>query len=94
MIKRISPEQPLYRGSRMPVGKQVSTVTRPDRELRGFRRIFLKAGESRDVILPVTPDHPAFYDRSMKRVVEPGLFEIMVGPDSVNHQTATLRVTA
>ncbi len=73
---------------------QVSSVTRPVRELKGFQRITLAPGETRQVELPITPQSLAFFDRHMERVVEPGEFQIMVGNSSQSHQSATLRVTS
>ena len=60
----------------------VSSVTRPVKELKGFRKIALRAGETQTVTLDITPDSLAFYDVKMKYVVEPGEFEIMVGNSS------------
>ncbi|MGO9242855.1 MAG: glycoside hydrolase family 3 N-terminal domain-containing protein [Bryobacteraceae bacterium] len=60
----------------------VSSVTRPIKELKGFEKVTLAPGESRTVVLPVTPDSLAFFDVHMKYVVEPGEFEIMVGSSS------------
>jgi beta-glucosidase len=60
----------------------VSSVTRPIKELKGFRKVRLKPGESTTVKLDITPDHLSFYDINMKYVVEPGDFEIMVGNSS------------
>ncbi len=60
----------------------VSSITRPVEELKGFRRIHLAPGETKRVDLPVGPEELAFYDGSMKRVVEPGRFELMVGGSS------------
>ena len=57
----------------------VSTVTRPVQELKGFRRIFLKPGEAKKVEFVLTADELSLVDEHMKRVVEPGRFEIMVG---------------
>src|SRR5690242_4629701 len=70
----------------------VSSVTRPVLELKDFRRIALAPGESKTVEFTITPDKLLFYDLNMKRVVEPGTFEIMVGPSSVQHQTVKLEV--
>ena len=70
----------------------VSSVTRPVIELKDFRRISLQPGETKTVDFTITPDKLWFYDINMKRVVEPGTFEIMVGPSSVNHQSVTLEV--
>ncbi|HMK31179.1 MAG TPA: glycoside hydrolase family 3 N-terminal domain-containing protein [Terriglobales bacterium] len=60
----------------------VSSVTRPVKELKAFRKIHLRAGESQTVALEITPESLAFYNLDMKYVVEPGEFEIMVGSSS------------
>ena len=70
----------------------VSSVTRPVLELKDFARLSLAPGESRTVTFQITPDKLAFYDLNMNRVVEPGAFDIMVGPSSVKHQKVTLEV--
>lgn len=70
----------------------VSSVTRPIKELKDFKRISLQPGETETVEFVVTPDKLWFYDLNMKRVVEPGTFEIMVGPSSVQHQSVMLEV--
>ncbi len=57
----------------------VSSVARPVKELKGFERVALRAGESKDVTFDITPDRLAFYDIDMQRIVEPGDFEVMVG---------------
>jgi beta-glucosidase len=70
----------------------VSSVTRPIIELKDFKRISLQPGETKTVEFTITPDKLWFYDLNMKRVVEPGTFDIMVGPSSVKHQTVKLEV--
>ncbi|SPE55708.1 Glycoside hydrolase, family 3 domain protein [Verrucomicrobia bacterium] len=60
----------------------VSSVTRPIKELKGFRKVFLAPGETRTVVLDIPPEALAFYDLHMKFTVEPGEFEIMVGNSS------------
>ena len=72
----------------------VSSVTRPVLELKDFRRVPLAAGESKTVTFTITPDKLSFLDLNMQRVVEPGAFEIMVGPSSVKHQKAKLEVVS
>jgi beta-glucosidase len=72
----------------------VSSVTRPVKELKDFRRVSLAPGESRTVTFTVTPDKLSFLDINMNRVVEPGAFDIMVGTSSVKFQTARLEVVA
>ncbi len=70
----------------------VSSVTRPVMELKDFRKIKLAAGESKTVEFVITPDKLQFYGVDMKRIVEPGWFDIMVGPSSANYQTVKLEV--
>ena len=60
----------------------VSSVTRPIKELKGFKKVSLQPGETKSVALDITPDLLAFYDINMKFVVEPGEFEVMVGSSS------------
>jgi beta-glucosidase len=72
----------------------VSSVTRPVRELKGFRRVHLDAGQTAKVELPVGPAELSFYDEHMKRIVEPGEFEITVGASGVEPLKATLQVAA
>jgi beta-glucosidase len=62
----------------------VASVVRPIQELKGFRRIHLQAGESRSVELDLGPEHLALWDKQMNRVVEPGVFEVMVGASSAD----------
>ena len=60
----------------------VASITRPVKELKGFERIHLKKGESKVVKFEITDDLLKFYDRDLNYVLEPGDFEIMIGPDS------------
>ena len=76
----------------MYIRDKVSSVTRPVKELKGFKRITLEPGETKTVTLSITPEKLQFYDRNMKRVVEPGEFDIMVGTNSVDYQTVVLNV--
>ena len=61
---------------------KVSSATRPVKELKGYKRIHLKVGETKNVIFEITPESLAFYDINMNYVVEPGTFNIMTGPSS------------
>lgn len=63
---------------------EVASVTRPVKELKGFQRVALKTGERKTVEFIVKPEHLEFYNREMKRVVEPGWFKVMVGGNSVD----------
>ncbi|MCD6470733.1 glycoside hydrolase family 3 C-terminal domain-containing protein [Candidatus Bathyarchaeota archaeon] len=60
----------------------VASVTRPVKELKGFKRISLEPGEKRKVVFTLYMDQLAFYDRYMRLVVEPGTYEVMVGGSS------------
>lgn len=70
----------------------VASVSRPVKELKGFERITLKAGESKNVTFTITPEMLKFYNYDLKYVLEPGDFSIMVGPNSRDLKTAKLRV--
>ena len=60
----------------------VSSVTRPVKELKGFKKIKLKPGEKKTVTMPILPENLAFTNIDKEFVVEPGEFEIMVGNSS------------
>ena len=62
----------------------VSSVTRPVKELKGFKKIGLKPGQTETVAIDITPDLLAFYDINMNYTVEPGEFEVMVGSSSAD----------
>ncbi|HKE93386.1 MAG TPA: glycoside hydrolase family 3 N-terminal domain-containing protein, partial [Povalibacter sp.] len=68
----------------------VSSITRPVRELKGFRRITLKPGESTTVEFTLGKSAFAFWNEQMQYAVEPGEFQIMAGPNSVDLKSATL----
>src|SRR5437762_2881797 len=74
------------------VRDEVSWATRPVAELRGFRRVTLRPGETRAVTFEVGPEELAYRGPDMKRVVEPGRFDIMVGGNSVDVRSAPLDV--
>ena len=61
-------------------------------QLRGFQRITLQPGEKRTVTFTIGPDDLSFMDLDMHPVVEPGTFDIMVGPDSAETTTVHLEV--
>jgi beta-glucosidase len=66
------------------IRQEVSSVTRPVKELRGFRRIALDPGETKVVEFALGPEELSYLNRDMRRVVEPGSFRIMVGGNSVD----------
>jgi beta-glucosidase len=61
-----------------------SSVTTPKKTLKGFKRISIKKGETKQVSFILTQDELAIWDRNMKRTLEPGEFEVMVGGNSVD----------
>jgi beta-glucosidase len=73
----------------------VSSVTRPVKELRGFKRVTLAQGAATTVDFTIDSRALALWDKDMKHVVEPGEFQIMVGPSSETSalKSATLNVT-
>lgn len=60
----------------------VSSITRPMKQLRGFEKVSLKKGESKEVVFEIAQKDLKFYDAKMRWVSEPGEFLVMVGPDS------------
>ena len=60
----------------------VSSATRPVKELKGYKRIHLKVDETKNVVFEITAESLAFYDIDMNYVVEPGTFKIMTGSSS------------
>jgi beta-glucosidase len=69
-----------------------SSVTRPVKELKGFKKIWLDPGQSQTVTFTITSDLLSFYNKDMKWVVEPGDFTIMVGTASNKTQDMKLTV--
>ena len=69
-----------------------ASISRPVKELKGFQRIHLKAGESREVTFTVTRRELSFYDAEGREIIEPGEFHVMTGPNSRDVSQAVLRV--
>ena len=61
---------------------EYASVVRPQKQLKSFERIFLKKGESRRVVLTLCEDDFSLLDKEMKKIVEPGIFTVMVGAAS------------
>ena len=78
--------------AQMYIHDEVSSVTRPIKELKDFARVSIAPGETKRVTFTITPEKLQFYNRDMKRVVEPGKFKIMVGGNSVDLIEQTLEV--
>jgi beta-glucosidase len=75
------------------VRDRVSSVTRPVKELKAFRRVDLEAGATAAVELAIGRDALAFHDIDMRWVVEPGEFSVMVGTSSRDEDLTTLTLT-
>lgn len=67
---------------------EVASISRPVKELRGFKRIMLKAGESQTVNFPIDVEALKFWNQQMQWGAEPGKFKVMIGLDSVRTQDA------
>jgi beta-glucosidase len=74
------------------VHQLVGSVTRPIKELKAFERVTLGAGESKMLTFLLAPEAFRMWNASMQRVVEPGVFEIMAGPNSVDLKTTELTI--
>lgn len=60
----------------------VRSITPPNRELKGFKKVFLKKNESKEVTITLQPEDLKFYNSNLEFVAEPGTFEVFVGGDS------------
>ncbi|MDR1505411.1 MAG: beta-glucosidase BglX [Prevotella sp.] len=69
----------------------VGSVTRPVKELKGFEKVFIKAGESKTVSFKITPELLKFYNYDLDYVFEPGDFDVMIGGNS--HDVKSARFT-
>ena len=75
------------------VHQRIASRTRPVKQLRGFKRITLEPGQKTTVEFSVTPEDLSLIDVNMNPVVEPGIFDLMVGANSAETSTIPLEVT-
>ena len=68
----------------------VGSVVRPVKELKAFRKIFIRAGESKTISFKIATDMLRFYNDALQYTWEPGDFDIMIGTSSDNVKTASL----
>jgi beta-glucosidase len=73
--------------------QMVGSVTRPVEELKNFKKIFLKAGESQVVNFTISSADLRFYDINMKYTCEPGDFKVFVGTNSRDVKEANFKLT-
>lgn len=74
------------------IHQRVASVTRPVKELRGFKRVTLEPGQKVTVDFTLVPEDLSLIDVNMNRIVEPGTFDLMVGPDSADNTSIPLEV--
>ena len=74
------------------IHQRVASVTQPVMQLKGFQRITLKPGEKKTVDFTITPEMLSMLNIDMHQVVEPGVFDVMVGPSSDQTGMAALTV--
>ena len=68
----------------------LADVVRPVKELRAFRKVLIKSGETENIKFKITADNLKYYNSLLQYTVEPGGFQIMVGPNSSEVQTKSL----
>jgi len=64
------------------INDPISSVTTPVKELKGFKKVWLEPGQTSKVQFELGPKHLSLINRYLKRVVEPGEFEVMIGKSS------------
>ena len=74
------------------IHQQASSIARPVKELRGFQRIHLKAGEQRRVTFCIDREQLQYLNAQGEPVLEPGIFDIMIGTNSEDTLSQTLKV--
>lgn len=70
----------------------VGSIARPVKELKGFQRLLIKAGETATATFTIDASKLKFYNYDLKEVVEPGEFDVMVGPNSRDLKRASITV--
>ncbi|MNE46463.1 Periplasmic beta-glucosidase precursor [compost metagenome] len=66
----------------------VGSVTRPVKELKGFQKVFLKKGESKEISFTINEEMLKFYNFELKHVSEPGDFKVFIGTSSATTNEA------
>ncbi len=68
----------------------MASVTRAVRELKDFQKVFLRAQEREEISFVITTDDLKFFDLNLNYIWEEGVFNIYIGPDSVNTQSVQI----
>ncbi len=67
---------------------KVRSITPPAKELKGFQKVFLKAGEAKTISFTIDVNLLKFWNSELKHVAEPGAFEVWIGGSSAEVKTA------
>lgn len=70
----------------------VGSITRPVKELKGFQKVWLKAGESKTITFTITANDLKFYNSDLKYVAEPGAFKVFIGGNSRDVKEANFKL--
>jgi beta-glucosidase len=70
----------------------VGDVTRPLKELRGFRKVMIRTGEKVTVKFKIIPDDLSYYHQDMSYTFDPGDFELYIGPNSADNRMKKFRI--
>jgi beta-glucosidase len=76
----------------MYIWDKVASVTQPVKKLKGFKKIFLKKGESRKVTFTIGEEELKFYNSDLKWVSEPGAFTVYIGTNSQDVKSADFKL--
>ena len=68
------------------VADKVASMVRPVKELKGFQKVFIPKGQTKRIDFTLNVCDLGFWNNSMQDIVEPGSFEIMIGPNSEDLQ--------
>ena len=65
----------------------MGSITRPIKELKAVRKVNLKKGEKQKIVFEITKEEMGFWNQNRDFIVEPGVFEVMVGTNSIEFLT-------
>ena len=81
-----------YEVAQLYIHDPVARISRPVKELKGFQRIHLNAGETKEVTFNLDAELLKYYDSDCNHVIDDGIIEVMTGPNSRDVQKTTLTV--
>jgi beta-glucosidase len=68
---------------------KIASITPAVKQLKGFQKVFLKKGETKQVVFNINHSDLMFYDKDLKLIAEPGEFDVMIGGNSRDVKMAT-----